>query len=379
MPSTIATIPALAVPKLPAKVIVTPADGSCNFIRIWCTVAPAGSELDGKIKELRQQSTASRLLVFSGPPGSSHAWRPTLDKGGAYTLILQSYAKGNTWGGGYFGDPRGAPTETKLGGEETLTLYIGERLEHEVGTGPDTATLVTWSWNDTIRRTLSAVHGETTPAIINPSSDKARTAAADNGVDLTVRDLANENFLGMLGVSAQLGLLQNLQQTFDAHLADAVHNATDTNNQITAELVASTSPDRLPEALNIAYQKIRGHLLNDASGSGSPPAYGPGTADYHRISSQDRIDYKNAPLVGSCTPETSVAMLADLVRAVEFHMEDATFHSSPDLSVPDINQGGAASLVHYAFFTALAKAEQTPAPGQGSLASKLAAYGFRTG
>jgi hypothetical protein len=35
--------------------------------------------------------------------------------------------------------------------------------------------------------------------------------------------------------------------------------------------------------------------------------------------------------------------------------------------------------VHYAFMTALAKSEATAAPGQSTLAAKLAAYGFKTG
>src|SRR6185369_12938032 len=157
--TSVATTPTYPIPGRETRVIFTI---SANFVRVWCTVAPEGSELANKLK----LTTQNRVLVYQGDGGQHNPWRFNADKGGKYTLVTQEYTRGTAYGGGYQGDPNGVESETKSGSETTLSLFIGQRMTSTIGIAPDSATLVLWVWDGNIRPTTLATQGENSPAIV---------------------------------------------------------------------------------------------------------------------------------------------------------------------------------------------------------------------
>lgn len=380
--TTVSTAPTRAVATKRTRVRFALTESGANYVRVWCTGAPEGSKLAERIKKLGYASGTPRTLVFEGDGGSDHPWFYTFDKGGLYTLKAQEYTKGNAWGGGYLNDPRGAPTETKVGSEATLTVIIGERLTHQLGHGPDQATLVVWVWNDTIHETsVPQGHPERSPAIVSPTGGRAQAAAGATGVRSALSTFGGSggSAIGnLLDGSSLLSFFVQLQATFDFHLTAAGrHNVDDTDNTVTTELSANVSPEGLPQALALLARRIYRHLTND-NGTG------PGTSAYHRVSSNDRIDWLNVPIMMSCTPETTPNMIGDLARvlyehaggsgapAVAIHGNNTTTSQLPTVGSADRLVG-----LHKAFFTALASNAPASTTGQGSLAARLASYGFK--
>ncbi len=376
--TTVSTVPTLVASGKKSRVKFTLTESNTNYVRVWCTAAPEGSGLGNKILALGKIASAPRVQVFEGQGGADHPWANTFDKGGVYTLKAQEYTKGNAWGGGYLNDPRGAPTETKVGSEATLSLLVGDRLTHQLGTGPDQATLVVYAWNDTIRRTSKATHGEDSPAIVNPTSERARAAAGKAAVLTQLGFLVDDTLTSLLGASSLLGVVADLQSKFDTHLTFASrHDTNDTNNTIGTELSTTVSPDGFPAALALIARKIRQHLTND-SGSGA------GSAAYHKVSGNEKADWLNVPIMMSCTPETATALLSDLVRSVYEHVggpgaPTVAIHGNNTTTTQVPATIGSLVELHRAFFTALALNAPTAVAGQGSLAAALASYGFKTG
>jgi hypothetical protein len=172
--TTLATMPVYAPPVRETQVIFTLTGTGANFVRVWVTVAPPDSELRAKL----EQSTQSRVEIYKGEGGDKAPLRRKFDKGGKYTLVAQEYTRGaSDYGGGYEGSPDSAPSETKVGSEVTLELFIGQRMTAEIGSSGDAATLVLWVWDNTIRATTIAVHGEASPAL-QSDQPTARALAA---------------------------------------------------------------------------------------------------------------------------------------------------------------------------------------------------------
>jgi len=367
--TTVATLPTYAMPNAEAQVIFTRTESGSNYCRVWVTAAPDGSELDGKL----EKSTQSRFLVYQGDGGATQPWRFTADKGGVYTFKAQEYMRGSGYGGGYQGDPAGAPSETKVGAEATLALAIGKKATQKVGVSPDTATLVVWVWDTTIRATLLGVHGEASPRL-EAQSPTARTlsAMATPAVLTAVAALADTTQATALGSLALI--VSEMGTDINAHnaLGATAHNAADADNAIPVELRSSPSPQTLAEFVNDALLKMRRHRLNDHGGKPAIPENpGTGSAAYHQIGGVRQADLLNMPLYqGVASLDEAYGALADIWRAHEGHRVSTAVHGTADTTT------GLAALpkvleVHRQYLTVLASLSPAVPPAQAALVQAL--------
>lgn len=371
--TTIAVTPSLAIPGREVSVAFGLTQTGTNFVRVWCTVAPLDSKLDQEIK--KAATSNARAQVYEGDGGADHPWRHTFDKGGTYTLKAQEYTKGTGFGGGYQGDTRANEEEIKVGSEASLTIDIGKRMKHTLGTGPDTAELALYVFGATIYATTVALHGEATPAVSKPSSPRAATAALDANVATAIAALA--------GVAASTALpdpatvVSNFRTKFNAHIAltgGGVHANADSDNFLLPEPCAPPTPANISAFCTYALRLLRQHETND-SGTGA----GSASSGYHQISALNVGDSLNQPLVrGVSGPEDSYAALADLWRAYEAHRVSLAVHGAADSTnslsaLPDVLS------VHRYFFASLASISATAAPGDSSGAAVLKTWGFKEG
>jgi hypothetical protein len=147
---TLSTVPAYPPPNWETRVTFTLTESNTNWVRVWVTAAPEGSELRAK---LDAKAALNRFEVYAGPGGANALWKQTFGVGGKYTLVAQEYTRGATeFGGGYQNDARGAQTETKVGAESTLSLHIGQRLTSTISAGADSVDLALWVWDAKSRR-----------------------------------------------------------------------------------------------------------------------------------------------------------------------------------------------------------------------------------
>jgi hypothetical protein len=308
--TTLTTNPTYPVPTRACELVFTLTEAATNFVRVWVTIAPEGSELD--IQLTRERKT--RLEVYAGNGDAEFPFAFTPDKGGKYTFVAQEYTKGNAVGGDYEDDPRGAPAETKVGSEATLSLYIGQRLTQKLGTGGDTATLALWVWNDTIRATTVEVHGELSPAIESgsASSQAAKNAAESTSVLAAVAALAGVAVDTAIGTMSSL--VSNFAARWNVHVGSAAFHANaDTVNPMPAGLSTASEPGNLREFVNQALLLMRQHFTND-DGTGEIDA-----ADYHHVDTKVN-DWASMPIVPSVNSvQESYAGFAELHRCYEAH------------------------------------------------------------
>ncbi len=309
--------PRYPLPSTPVRCVVS-ADGGGDWAKIWITAAPLGSVWR---KEL-DDSDAGRIELFDDATGEAFEFNG--DVAGVYVLTAQEYTKNAaTYGGGYSGDPNGFATETAAGGATALTIDIGSRLTSQIGSSPDTATLVLHVWGATIRKTTASIHGENTPAITAPTSPRARTAAETSGVlaaATAVADTTASTAIGDLAVA-----ISDFRSKYHAHIADAAaHPSADTDNTLGNLVLNPTSASGAVAAVNELITKFRQHAINDA-GDGD----GPGEAPYH-----NEPDWTNAPASGSVGDVAGATnAFADLYAAYEAHrIEDVTAHDAADVT-----------------------------------------------
>jgi hypothetical protein len=364
--TTLVTLPAYAPPERETQVIFTLTESGSNFVRVWVTVAPPGSELRAKLEE----TTQSRFEIYKGDGGSNSPLRRKFDKGGKYTLVAQEYVRGaSDYGGGYEKSPDGAPSETKVGAEVTISLYIGQRMTSEIGANGDSATLVCWVWNGTIRPTSVGVHGEVTPALLNDSpTAKARAAMESTTVTSLVDALANLSVDD--ATSGHDSHIDDFILNWNAHLADAtVHQDADTENVIPSGLRTVGSGPAVKEAVSEILLRMRNHLLNDASLG--QVVTGRDSGDYHNVSGKTN-DNVNLPIVSGANEADAMWAVAEIHRCYEAHRVLATVHDTPDIT----NAAGALSpllKIASAFNAVLASTTPSPPPAQSSGAMKLIA------
>lgn len=367
MAITLAQVPTYPAPG--RKVRVTPsASGGGDFARIWLTDAPLGSEWRKKLAE----STASRLELAACDAGQAFEFTP--DVGGAYVCAAQEYTLGATaHGGAYEGDPGGYQTETKIGSEATLYLYSGERLEQTIGAGSDTAVLVVWVWNDTIRQTTLAEHGEATPALSNPSSDRARIASLDSAVVTALSGLINQVASTALGTLSSV--LTNIGTKLLAHVGNAAaHSTIDEDNEPDGRVDLAGGVDGVvASAQNLATLLSR-HIRNDDAGAGTMSA----AAAYHVISAAPVIDWTNIPAFQSCgSLEQSLSVIASVWEAYEAHRVSTAVHTAAD-STNTLTTLPTLLLVHKAFSAAIRTLAPTaPAVVNAATARLVHGAGFR--
>jgi len=350
-------------------------------VRLFVTTAPASSKFT---KELTDNG-ATRTQVYEGDVSAPFDFVP--DVGGVYTFAAQEIQTPG-FVGGFKGDTRafidiGGGTlgsEKILSPESTLTLYVGTRLSLRLGAGGDTATLAFWVWNDTIRATTVAVHGEATPAVLNPRSERAKTAARSSTVLSAVAGLVGLTAQAARGSDATLrALLDNVRTVASLHFGNAAaHANADSDNQIGTELLPNAlAPDSLAPFMNDALTRNRSHYTNDQDGTGPGSA---GSSSYHKIAGNIVPDYGNATLFRSvASPEEALNAIADLIRAHEAHRVDTTVHTAADntyvvsATIPQL------ITVMRKFLESVAKSTPTAALGDSSGAALLKAWGAKEG
>ncbi len=363
MPTTFSSTPTFVVPARQCQITFALAGG--NYLRAWVTAAPEGSEFATKLKE----STQHRALAYQGDAASK--WNATFDVGGKYTIVTQEYTRGTSYGGGYENDPNGAESETKVGSETTLSLFVGQRLTAEIGVSPDTATLVLWVWDSTIRPTTLAVHGEKSPCLVKETPTPLCKLAMESTSVLTAV-AALENVL----VSTSLGTISTIatelitRLTF--HLSEpGVHALTDSYNVISKAFKNAATPTSIITSVAELVYKYGRHVHNDG-GLGA----GPGEVGVHVITGTNVADWTNSLVAPSPGDLAGVlTALADVWRCYEAHRVNLSVHLIADTSNV-MTALPVMLLLHKAFLTVLASQNPTPSPAQSTGAALLIAHGF---
>ena len=357
--TTIATNPTYPVPDRDTEITITLTESS-NFVRVWCTAAPDGSPLRDQLDKAR----AARLQVYANNGGSGFLWKQRFNQGGVYSFVAQEYSVNPGVGGKFEGDPTGSGDETKAGTEATLTIYVGQRFVQRMGTAQDGAELVLWLWNDSIRATRADTHGEDSPAIINPTSDRARTAAISTDVVAAVTALTDSTVTGVIGDPATIS--SDFLTVWNAHLADVtVHAATDSDNTLPVGLASAGNPAGLQTFVGESLRRQRRHYTNDTS-------TGADTGGYHDVSGL-KHDWTNYPVVDAADP--AYAALAEQWRSYEAHRVTTSVHSATD-TTNTLTALPALLEAHRLFFAVLATAAPDTPPTQASGASVIVNYGF---
>jgi len=362
------TTPEFPPPDRATQLTLTASAG--NHVRLFCTDAPAGSALRTKLDAIQGRLTfdganyvASRRRVVVANVTSGIPFSFTPDVGGKFIFLGQEITRGaSAAGGGYQDSPGSAPSETIVG-ETTLELYVGQRMTLPIGAGADTCTLVLWVWNDRIRATTVAVHGEVSPALIDPTTSRMRAAIEAPAVLAALAELEGETAAAALGNLDTA--FSNIVSKFNLHLVQAgVHASNDVNNDVAAGAASLATND----TINVALACFRRHVRNDANDFVSP-LFGDGSANYHS-------GYFFAPVVTS--PRTQAERLlavADLWRAFEAHRVSAV-HATPD-TTNVLTALAPIPALAAAILTELASVAPTPAAWQSTGAQGLLAIGFQ--
>lgn len=379
MTISLTTTPTYALPGDAVPLVAT-VDTAANFVRLWCTDAPVGSVY----RQQLDKTTTARLEITppnapaAGGISPGVAFNAQLEVGGRYTFIGQEYTLGaSDYGGGYSNAPDAYKSETKLGGEQTLYVYIGQRMTHRLGSSAyGTASLVVYAWNDTIRATTLEVHGVLSPAIINPSTPRALSAASASGVQTQLalfKDAAVTTlFPNLATLVAEMVLdipkhMKNTGGTFHKNTTTGLATPDSDNSPEIGYLSSRCStPVGLARAANVIYSRLLQHMHNGTDGS----------SRYH-----SDTDFTNALLCdgGGSDADTSlsVAAIADIYRVYEAHRADATSHDAADgVNTLGTVLGPLLSL-HKEFFAAMATLTPTTAGGTQTAVTRLNAYGFR--
>ena len=366
MAITIAQVPTYPAPG--RKVRVTPTAGAGgNFARVWLTDAPLGSELREKIAK----ATTARLELAATDSGKAFEFTP--DVGGAYVCTVQEYTLGATaHGGAYEGDPDGYQTETKVGAESTVYLYAGERLEQTIGAGADTAKLVVWIWNATIRQTTIAEHGEATPALYNLSSDRAKTAALSTTVATALTALVGQTATATIGTLATV--LDNMLAKINAHMGmgATTHNAADADNDMGRVLDGASGIDGIVYVAQRMATALRYHMTNSADGAAI------GGAAYHIVSTA-KGDWANLPAFQSCgSLEQALSVIGSVWEAYEAHRVNTSVHGAAD-STNTLSALGPLLGLHKAYAAVIRSMNPTsPASINSGTTLLVHGAGFRT-
>ena len=370
MPS-LSTSPIFPPPGKEIQVRFTLTGSGANFVRAWVTAAPPGSELRAKL----DKTTQNRFPVYTGDGGTGDPWRVKFDLGGKYTLVAQEYVRGaSAAGGGYQDSPGGNPSETKVGSETTLSIYLGQRMTSDVGVGSDKVTLVLWVFDTKIQETSLAVHGEASPAIVPASATpRVQTIIETAAVDAALLELRNATVSTAAGSATTV--LGDIIAKWNLHLVAAgVHEAADSDNDIPLGLSSAASAANLQDAVGAILPLIRYHYTNDPVLTGATS--GRDAASYHNVSGK-KNDNGNMPLVtGVSGLGDAYWALADLWRSYEAHRVSTAVHDAADTTdaldaLPLLLQ------VALQIFTVLASTSPTvPATQSAGAMTLISAAGF---
>ena len=353
---------------------------AANFVRLWCVAAPEGSTL----QKLLDKEQAGRIEIT--PPNAptqggilpSVPFAAVLDVGGRYTFVGQEYTYGaTTYGGGYSNSPDAYTTETKIGAEQTLYVYLGQRMTHRLGANAyGTGSLLVYVWNDTIRETSVAVHGVLSPAVIDPSTPRAASAAKAANVQAALTSFVNATVttlapnLATLVAELVLKVPRHFNNNGGVFHAGGSGPIPDIDNDTEIEDLSNRcgTPVGLARAAQVLYSRMSLHQSNGVNGS----------SRYHLDA-----DYTNAFVtdgIGSeSDPALSLSALADVVRVYAAHRVDATSHALADNTNAITTTLGPLLTLHKEFLVAMATLTPAAAGGTQTAAVQLSALGFRLG
>jgi hypothetical protein len=363
---TLATVPTYPVPGRQMRVTFTLTGPSANYYRAWVTDAPAGSELRKRLND----TGVTRTQVAEGDAATVWEFEP--DRGGCYRVLVQEYTLGaSDHGGGYEGDPDAAPSETKVGSETTLALYVGQKMVSQCGAGQDTADLVLYVWDATIRSTTLDAHGEVSPRIENASSPRASMAAVSPNTVTALAALSDVAVTTAIGTIATI--VNDLISNFNSHLSQgSVHQANDTDNDINVGFRDAQTPNTLARTVSECLTRWRQHMTNDnglgiglagTDPSTDPPDVTP--APYHDVGGA-KIDWTNLPVMTSVGDLSSAyRAIGDLWRCHEAHRVNTGVHDTSD-TTNDLAALPALLTVHRRFFEAIAAISPTVPDSQSS-------------
>jgi hypothetical protein len=343
--------PTYPIPSEQVSVAFAGLAATTNFVRAFVTAAPKGSELYKRL----QTETKERIQVHAGP--SDKPWLLTPDVGGVYTYTLEEYQRIDPSAGMFQDDPGGAPSPT-VTASGSVTLRIGQKLKHRLGTDRDSAELQVYVWADTVRPTTLEVHGEVTPAIVNPSSPAAEAAIEASAVVTAVDALTNQTATTIVGSEATV--FASLRDAYQAHVANATfHNAADATNTIGDGYVA-TSPKASEASINELRRQLRAHMANTVASSATAP--------------HDNPDGTNAFVTpgASSDPVSRIAALVDTWIVYSGHIATASpVHNSADgpNTAPPLSF---LMTVHRRFFEALANTSPAAPAATNSAVTTLA-------
>ena len=353
MALTITTKPAYPVP---GRVRVTFVPSSTvNYVRIWSTVAPEGSEYRERLDASSTVASAARALVYEHY--TKEIWQPFLTVGGRYTFKIQEYTR-DTDEGAFELDPRGAPQETKVGAEQTLTLYIGELITQKITTRDldDSIEFVFYVFDDTIRETSLQVHGVKSPGYRRSTSERLRLASQNTSVVAKMDLLTGSTVTSAIGNLAPL--IQELRTELNTHMLNSgsYHTPADTENA--AKVLGTPVNSTLQGAIFLGTLEIQAAFINHVS---NVPDQTHETASGVKNSDYDSLPFMKPPRsVADCT-----AALADLARCAARHYVTTAVHRGNTDATPALTATlGLLGDVHKAFFESIQLTASAPPPAQ---------------
>ena len=379
MTITLTTTPLYALPSAAVPLTAT-VDNAANFVRLWCTDAPIGSVY----RKLLDKTQATRIEIT--PPNAPTAggispgveFYAQLEVGGRYIFVGQEFTLGaTTYGGGFSNSADAFDSETQIGAEQTLYVYVGQRMTHRLGASScGTASFLVHVWDSTIRSTSQDVHGVLSPAIVNPSTPRAVSAASSTDVLTQLALFKNANVstlspnLATLIAEMVLDIPRHMSNTGGVfHLNTTTGLATpdsDNNLEITYLSNRCSTPTGLARAASVLYSRLRQHQSNGASGA----------SRYH-----SDTDFTNAFLCDGGGSESDASLgfaaIADVYRVYEAHRADATSHSLADAVNNLTTALGPLLSLHEAFLRAMSTLSPANAGGTQAAVTRLNAYGFR--
>ena len=316
--------PQYPVPNREFKLSVTITGSGANYARVWVTAAPDKSELAKKLADSR----SSRVQIYEGL-GTAIPF--TVDRGGIYVVSVQEYTKGATgYGGGFEGSASGYQSEAEVGAATTLYINVGHRLVLPIGKAPDTSDLTLWCFGNNIRQTIADVHGETTPALFNSRTAKARYAALNTNVLADLASLVDLDSATAAGVMSTI--ITNLIAKFNAHrILGGVHAANDTDNVVSTSIIPTSgvlSAAGIVTAANELLLNMTRHFRNAKAS-----ALDVGSQGYHAPGASKCSDLANLPISGAASdPASALLLIADLWRAYSQHRISSVFHNAADIT-----------------------------------------------
>lgn len=329
--TTLSTVPARTLPNQTARLQFTLTESAsgtpANWVRVWVTTAPEGSEWRGELDAIE----GDRVLVYEGNGGVGNKLVTTFAVGGKYTLKAQEYVKGTGYGGGYEGSPDTYETETEAGSEATLTLYVGERLSLTLGYGEDTALLILYVFNDTITATTPS-DGELSPAVEEGSAETPKAQIAADSAAAAIAEL--DGVATSTAIGNPSTALNDILSKYNTHRASAVfHNSADTDNTVSVAYTNPTTPTGMSAAINECQRRLDLHMRNARYSNSTPTNLETGSMTYHVVGGNNRADLANmisAPASDASSIVSIMVLIADYWRAYEAHRINTSVHNASD-------------------------------------------------